>query len=133
MTMPSLLIARSDWPNSIDTLAVAVFVAMIFLLPVLGYWLTALDVRAWLRALRGSLVKVAEYAAEMPSWVYQDTPPCLRALGLTWPCSEQEVKEAYRRLAERLHPDRGGDIRRFLLLQQQLERSLHYLRHRRPS
>ena len=44
--------------------------------------------------------------------------------------SEDDVKQAYHRRAESLHPDRGGDIRRFLLLQQHLEQSLYLLRQR---
>jgi hypothetical protein len=35
-------------------------------------------------------------------------PDDLRVLGLSWPCSRDEIRAAYRRLALRTHPDRGG-------------------------
>jgi hypothetical protein len=40
-------------------------------------------------------------------------PPCMRALGLAWPCDAAAVKSAYRRLAKRLHPDGGGSVAAF--------------------
>ncbi len=128
MIMP--LIARGAWPDAVDRGAVLLFLALIVLMPLVGYWLTILDVRRWMRALRGVLVRVTQPSAPLPDWVDRETPPCLRALGLSLPCDEQDVKEAYRRRAEALHPDRGGDIRRFILLQQQLEQSLYFLRQR---
>ena len=124
------LIARAPWPDSVDRVALLLFLSAVILLPLIGYWLTALDIRRWLRALRGMLVRMAQPPLPLPDWVDRETPPCLRALGLTLPCTEQDVKQAYRRRAEALHPDRGGDIRRFLLLQQQLEQSLYFLRQR---
>lgn len=121
---------RGAWPDAVDRSALLLFLLATVLLPLVGYWLTALDVRRWMRALRGVLVRVAQPSYAAPEWVDQETPPCLRALGLSLPCSEDDVKQAYRRRAESLHPDRGGDIRRFLLLQQQLEQSLHFVRQR---
>ncbi len=123
------LLARNAWPDAVDRSAVLLFLAAVVLVPLFGYWLTILDLRRWRRALRGVLVRVARpFAAPLPDWVDRETPPCLRALGLSLPCNEADVKEAYRRRAESLHPDRGGDVRRFLLLQQHLEQSLYYLR-----
>ena len=54
-------------------------------------------------------------------------------MGLAMPCTEEEVKQAYRRLAEELHPDRGGDTQRFLRLQQHFEQSIHFLRQQESS
>jgi curved DNA-binding protein CbpA len=54
-------------------------------------------------------------------------------MGLRAPCTEEDVKRVYRCLAEQLHPDRGGDTRRFLLLQEQFEKALHYVRELQPS
>ncbi len=121
---------RGAWPDAVDRSALLLFLLATVLLPLVGYWLTALDIRRWMRALKGVLVRVAQPPYAVPEWVDQETPPCLRALGLSLPCSEDDVKQAYRRRAELLHPDRGGDIRRFLLLQQQLEQSLHFVRQR---
>jgi hypothetical protein len=47
-------------------------------------------------------------------------PPSVRAecaaLGLRWPCSETEVKKAWKRLAAEAHPDRGGNHDAFISL-----------------
>ena len=122
------LFARAPWPDAVDRAALLLFLAVVTLAPLAGYWLTWLDIRRWLRALRGVLVRIAQPPPPLPDWLDREAPPCLRALGLTLPCTEEDVRQAYRRRAELVHPDRGGDIRRFLLLQQQLEQSLHFLR-----
>jgi len=124
------LLADIAWPNAIDRVGIAIFAAAIIVLPLLGYWLTALDIRAYLRALRGALVRVTGGRPDLPAWLKDETPPCLRALGLTWPCTETDVKRAYRRLAKELHPDRGGDVRRFLLLQDHLDQASRFVRQR---
>lgn len=38
----------------------------------------------------------------------------LDVLGLTWPCSEREVRAAYRRLSKETHPDTGGSAESFV-------------------
>jgi hypothetical protein len=124
------VIAASNWPNGIDRVGICLFTVAIIVLPLLGYWLTALDLRAYLRALRGALVRVTGGRRELPDWLRDETPPCLRALGLSFPCTEADVKQAYRRLAKELHPDRGGDVRRFLLLQDHLEQASAFVRQR---
>ncbi|MCA9217465.1 MAG: DnaJ domain-containing protein [Planctomycetales bacterium] len=102
----------------------------VVVLPVIGYWLTIIDIRAYMRALKGMLVKVTnrfydESGKEiLPDWVLRHTPPCITALGLSWPCTEQEIKDAYRKLAEKNHPDLGGDRQRFLALQTHFEQAI---------
>ncbi len=122
------LLAHANWPDTIDFWAMAVFFGLVVVAPILGYWFMVADIRAYLRALRGALVLVADYFPEMPDWVRRETPGCLRALGLQLPCHEDDVKRAYRQLAEELHPDRGGDRKRFLLLQRQFEESIRFVR-----
>ncbi len=120
-------LASGNWPDSIDRMAIVIFLLAIFLIPLIGYWLTVLDIRSYLRALRGALVRISGPVSELPSWLKDETPPCLRSLGLTLPCTEEDVKEAYRHLAKKLHPDRGGSLHRFLLLQEQFERAMDWL------
>jgi hypothetical protein len=122
------MLAAGDWPDSVDGVGIVIFLAVIVGLPLIGYVLTVLDIRAYLRALRGALVLIVTPIYEVPAWLRDETPPCLRALGLHMPCTEEDVKQAYRRLAKELHPDRGGDVKRFLMLQDQHEQAIHYVR-----
>jgi curved DNA-binding protein CbpA len=46
------------------------------------------------------------------------------ALGLTLPCTAEDVLAAYRRKVKKLHPDRGGNRRQFLQLQAHFEQAL---------
>lgn len=121
---------NANWPSTIDLVAIIFFLLFVILLPLVGYWLTALDIRAYLRALRGMLVRIAYPSYEIPDWLQDETPPCLKALGLSLPCTQADVRRAYRDRAKKLHPDRGGDIQRFLALQQHFEQSISYLQQR---
>jgi DnaJ-class molecular chaperone len=56
-------------------------------------------------------------------------PTCFDLLGLAFPCSVAEVKAAYRDLAKRAHPDRGGSHGEFLELQAAYEQALHLCRY----
>ena len=121
----------AGWPDPVDRLTILCFVAGVVLLPIIGYWLTVLDIRAYLRALKGVLMRIAEPATQAyPAWATDETPPCLRALGLSLPCTEEDVKQAYRRLAKEMHPDRGGDVQRFLLLKDHHDQARYFLRQR---
>jgi len=122
------LLANHCWPDSLDKSTIVAFLALTIGLPLLGYYLTVIDLCAYLRALRGALVRVVCYLPELPDWAQYETPGCLRALGLTMPCTEDDIKRAYHRQAERLHPDRGGDRRRFLIVHQHFEAALRYVR-----
>jgi hypothetical protein len=112
---------------SADELAQAVTLIMMglfFGLPLLGYVFMAIDIRRWLRSLRRALVLVQQMATDLPGWAQKDSPACLDALGLTFPCSTAEVTAAYRRKVKDLHPDRGGQIQDFLRLQRHFEQAL---------
>lgn len=57
----------------------------------------------------------------------ESAPPvfaCLETLELSWPCTVEEVKAAYRRLVKTAHPDGGGDHARFLRLPTAYEQAL---------
>lgn len=60
------------------------------------------------------------FAVSHPEWL----PACIQRLGLAWPCSEQAVKTAYRRLAKKTHPDSGGDHQAFSDLNAAFEEAL---------
>lgn len=118
--------------NAVDAVVLFGFVAIAFLLPAAGYVCMVLDLRAYLHTLRRSLIKVGSYVFdEHPEWARSETPRAIAALGLRMPCSEDDLKHAYRQRVKRLHPDHGGDERRFLLLQSQFEEALAIIGHGR--
>jgi hypothetical protein len=117
-------VAVQSWPDGIDWTVTAAYLAVAFGLAVLGYVCMALDIRAYLRSLRRALVLISHYGVELPEWVRRDTPRCILALGLTMPCTADDVLAAYRRKVKRLHPDRGGDRREFLRLQAHFEQAM---------
>ena len=43
-------------------------------------------------------------------------PACVTRLGLAWPCTQQEVKRAFRSQAKTVHPDAGGSNEAFQAL-----------------
>jgi hypothetical protein len=121
---------RPAWPDSIDATAVTVFFALALALPVLGYVLVAIDFRRYLRSLRRAISCIVYRDTGTPDWVQERTPRCVAALGLEWPCGEEELKEAYRRKVKSLHPDRGGDQRRFQLVQCYFEEAMRLVHER---
>jgi hypothetical protein len=48
-------------------------------------------------------------------------------LGLCWPCTEEEVRAAYRRLTKTAHPDHGGTPEEFGRIREAYERALRFL------
>lgn len=116
------------WPDRIDVTLTTGYLALILGLPLLGYVLMVLDFRRYLRSLRRALVLVARAVPTTPYWALRQRPPCLAALDLHLPCSEAEVLTAYRDRVKALHPDRGGDLKKFLRLQKQFEQALHLAR-----
>ena len=127
----ALLAAATDsaktWPDGIDATAVAGYLALAFGIPILGYVCMVLDIRAYLRSLRRALMVVAGYRTDLPEWVRKNTPRCVLALGLTMPCTADEILAAYRRKVKQLHPDRGGSRREFLRLQAHFEQAMAFV------
>lgn len=119
-----------SWPDGIDSTATVLFFAVAFGLPALGYVCLVLDIRAYWRSLRRALVLVSNYRPELPEWMRKNTPRCILALGLTMPCTEEEVLIAYRHKVKRLHPDHGGSRREFLRLQEHFEQAMAFLAER---
>jgi len=116
------------WPDHLDYIAIGSFALLVVGIPAIGYLLMVADFRAYLRALRGALIIVQYHFQHIPLWARQETPACLKALGLRLPCSEEQLKVAYRKLAEQLHPDRGGDRKRFARLKAHYEEAATFIR-----
>ncbi len=125
--MRTLLFAANRWPDSLDSAVTIAFAAALVGTIVLGYVFMVLDYRAYLRSLRRALVRVAGYLPHVPEWARKETPRCLAALGLRMPCTQEDLLQAYRERVKELHPDRGGDRRRFLALQQNFEEASAFL------
>src|SRR3990172_6348057 len=115
------IVSADPWPNSLDLAVTIAFLSLALLLPALGFVFMALDLRAYLPSLRRNLALVARCVSGIPDWAYRDTPRAIAALGLRMPCTEEDLKRAYRRRVQKLHPDHGGDQRRFILLQAPFE------------
>jgi hypothetical protein len=116
------------WPDSLDLVAIFLFGGIIAGAVVVGHAYMVIDFRRYLRSMCRTLVVVVNYLPQIPAWAKADTPQCLVALGLRMPCNEDDVLRAYRKKVKRLHPDRGGDQRRFLQLQGDFEQALAYVR-----
>lgn len=124
--MPIAIFADSgySWPDGIDLAVLAMYLAVLAATIIAAHVFAILDFRAYLRSLRRALVLVSHYGNELPAWVRRDTPRCMQALGLTLPCTADDVLAAYRQKVKLLHPDRGGDRRDFLKLQRHFEQAL---------
>lgn len=127
--MNNLFILGETWPDRFDMVIIVGYLATIVGLPLAGYLLFIVDVRAHYRRLKGALIAISQYTASVPAWVAKEywaraqTPPCIAAFDLELPCTEQELLEAYRVKVKRMHPDLGGDPDEFLALQQHFEQA----------
>ncbi len=122
-----LFAVQHTWPDGIDLAAMLVLLGGLFACAVAGYVLLALDVRAWYRALRRALIVVSDRLPHFPRWTRLQTPRCLAAMGLRLPCSEEQLLHVYRQRVKELHPDRGGDRKRFMRLQADFEEARAFL------
>ena len=117
----------ASWPDSIDVAATLGFFGLVFGVIGLGYVLMVADFRAYLRSLRRALVLVSRRFHDIPEWARLHTPACIVAFGLRLPCTQEDVKHAYRSKVKELHPDLGGDARAFHILHKQFEEALRFL------
>jgi hypothetical protein len=53
---------------------------------------------------------------------------CFTTLGLTWPCTEDDIKRAYRQKAHEAHPDKGGTADAFRDLKQAHDDALAFFK-----
>jgi hypothetical protein len=112
------------WPDALDLAATGTFLLVVLIVPTLGYVFIAIDLRAYVRSLKRGLVRIGQYVSFIPDWARYETPSSIAAFGLRLPCTEDDLKRAYRKRVKRLHPDHGGDQRRFLLMQAQFEQAM---------
>ena len=54
-------------------------------------------------------------------------PACLQRLGVSWPCSQHEVRQAFRQHVKVIHPDRGGSSESFQRLYKAYQEALALL------
>lgn len=54
-------------------------------------------------------------------------PPCFEKLGLSFPCTTDEVEAAYYERVRQVHPDKGGDVHAFMDLRGAFLRALEFL------
>jgi hypothetical protein len=112
------------WPDGIDGSVTVGYLALIIGVTVVAYVSMSLHIRDYFRSLRRALVVISQYRLDLPEWIRRDRPRCLQALGLSLPCTSEDVLVAYRRKVKLLHPDRGGDTREFLRLQAYFEQAM---------
>jgi hypothetical protein len=55
-------------------------------------------------------------------------PACVTRLGLPWPCTQQDVKQAFRSQAKTAHPDAGGSSEAFQALYKAYQEALALVR-----
>jgi hypothetical protein len=110
--------------DPLDTTVITVFLAVVLFVPLAGYVFMVLDFRAYLRSLKRVVIVATQSFTGLPGWAKVYTPRSIAALGLQMPCTEEDLKRAYRQKVKHLHPDHGGDQRRFLMLQAQFEEAL---------
>jgi len=55
-------------------------------------------------------------------------PACVTLLGLAWPCTQQDVKQAFRSQAKTVHPDAGGSNEAFQALYKAYQEALALVR-----
>jgi len=76
--------------------------------------------------------KTERYQSDIESYHRQrsrdesSTPSFIRALGLALPCTIDNVKQAWRKLAKEHHPDTGGDAALFIELQASYSNALAF-------
>jgi hypothetical protein len=126
---PPNLPQLQKWPQGPDWIALAIYLVLAFGLPLAGYCVMVVDIRRYLRSLRRALMVISHVVKPgTPYWARRDQPACLNALDLRLPCTEEEVLAAYRQRVKTLHPDRGGDLQKFLRLQKHFEQALKLAR-----
>ena len=121
--------AHHRWPDALDLATTCLFLLGFLALTVSGHVFLVLDVRSWLRSFRRALTVVTEHLAHFPRWSRMQTPRCLAALGLKLPCNEEQLMRIYRKKVKQLHPDCGGDRKRFMRLQADFEEALEFIRY----
>jgi hypothetical protein len=126
LAMPETI--THTWPDSLDSAATVAFLIAAIALPALGYILAYIDFRRYLRTLRRAISTIVYRDMGTPEWALPKVPRCVAVFGLDWPTSEEALTRAYRRKVKKLHPDRGGDERRFLMLQRYFEEALELVR-----
>jgi hypothetical protein len=126
----SLYTSNQTWPTTLDVALLIGFFVLVVALPLAGYVFMALDIRRYLRSLKRTVAVIIRGLpfVDVPDWARDHTPRAVMALGLRMPCTENDLMRAYRRRVKTMHPDHGGDERKFLRLQADFEEALQLVR-----
>lgn len=122
-----LLAAGHEFPDLFDVAVFCVIFGLLFGAVFAGHVLMIIDVRSWIRSLRRALVVITDHLPHFPRWARGQTPRCLSALGVQLPCTREQLMNAYRQKVKLLHPDRGGDRKRFMRLQADFEEAMELI------
>ena len=91
-----MLLAVENWPDFLDAWATFALLGLVLAVVVAGYAFMVLDFRAYLRSLTRVLSRVVRYFPQVPEWARYETPAAVAAFGLRMPCTEEDLKQAYR-------------------------------------
>lgn len=85
----------------------------------------AAETQARYEQIDAILNEAARLMAERKAWLEsQRVPACFKVLGIIPPVDVPTIKTRYRNLSLVLHPDHGGDARRFIEIQSAYEQAL---------
>ena len=77
------------------------------------------------RYANGVFTETPSYRSGSNLWrTSPSAPECLATLGLSWPCTGRDVKQAFRTRVKRVHPDIGGSSEAFQTLHQAYKAAL---------
>jgi hypothetical protein len=79
--------------------------------------------RAYEAARQANRVFLDTYGHDAASTA-RSIPACLRLLGLSWPCTARDIKQAFRTRVKTVHPDNGGSSADFQALHRAYKEAL---------
>jgi hypothetical protein len=72
------------------------------------------------------------YLTSSATFAWLAAPPWCVSLGLPWPHTAEQARDAFRRLAKTAHPDRGGDPAEFIRIESAYRAAMAYFERSNP-